>query len=311
MCPLASANTDPAWSSTSRSSSVSRTAHGSTAKAGCEITPHAERRLPDDAAWVGRRDATTALETLPSSIERRPVSPREPMTIVAASWRSASSRIVFQTGPVALTASGSAFRPASWAKRTPSSATRPAFSAAARSSSATSTMLAVSPDQAKLPRPASGCHTITTSALLPANKLARALDRVPGVLGSVVTEQQRAVGARRAPLGIDGVGRDRQAEAVLDVLDELSLLPVGVLGAAQRDQDVVGREVRDGVRDDGQDAATAGNAAGVGADRAHVAEHGVEALIGDMPQPIDIVGQPREPTRQGGRERRRPRPPRR
>ena len=51
------------------------------------------------SAWC-----TTALETLPSSIERRPVSPREPMTIVAASWRSAISTIVFHTGPLASTA---------------------------------------------------------------------------------------------------------------------------------------------------------------------------------------------------------------
>ena len=35
--------------------------------------------------------ATIALETLPSSSDRRPVSPREPMTMVAASWRSAMS----------------------------------------------------------------------------------------------------------------------------------------------------------------------------------------------------------------------------
>ena len=57
------------------------------------------------SAWC-----TTALETLPSSIARRPVSPRDPITIVAANSRSAISRIVFQTAPAASTAIGSARR---------------------------------------------------------------------------------------------------------------------------------------------------------------------------------------------------------
>ena len=65
-----------------------------------------------------------------------------------------------------------------------------------------------------------------------------------------------------------------------------------MLWAAQRDQDVVGLELRDGVRDDRQDAAAARRAAGVGADRVHVAEHRVEALVGDVPKPIDVVGEP-------------------
>ena len=86
------------------------------------------------------------------------------------------------------------------------------------------------------------------------------------------------------------VGRQRQAEALLDVLGELVLLPVGVLGAAQCEQDVIGLEVRNCVRDHGHDTATAGQSAGVGADRVHVAQHGVEALVGDMPAPIDVVG---------------------
>jgi hypothetical protein len=62
------------------------------------------------------------LETLPNSIERTPVSPREPITIAATSQRSAVSTMVFQTGPAALMATGSASRPASFAMRTPSSA---------------------------------------------------------------------------------------------------------------------------------------------------------------------------------------------
>jgi hypothetical protein len=86
------------------------------------------------------------------------------------------------------------------------------------------------------------------------------------------------------------VGRQGQAEALHDVLAELVLLPVGVLRAAQCEQDVIGLEVRNCVRDHGHDAATAGQSAGVGADRVHVAQYGVEALVGDMPAPIDVVG---------------------
>ena len=61
-------------------------------------------------------------------------------------------------------------------------------------------------------------------------------------------------------------------------------------------------EVRDCVRDHGQDAAPAGQSAGVGADRVHVAQYGVEALVGDMPAPIDVVGEPGKPPGEGGRE---------
>ena len=98
--------------------------------------------------------------------------------------------------------------------------------------------------------------------------------------------------------GVHGVGGDRQGEALLDVLHEPSLLPIGVLRAAQRDQDVVGLELRDRVRDDGQDAAPSGRAAGVRADRVHVAEHRVQPLVGDMPHPIDLIGEPGKPAGQ-------------
>ncbi len=39
-----------------------------------------------------------------------------------------------------------------------------------------------------------------------------------------------------------------------------------------------------------------------GVDRVHVVQHGVEALVGDMPEPIDIVREPGKPAREGGRE---------
>ena len=67
-------------------------------------------------------------------------------------------------------------------------------------------------------------------------------------------------------------------------------------------QDVIGLELRDRVGDDGQDAATSGRAAGVRADRAHVAEHGVKAFVGDVPHPIDLIGEPSEPAGERGRE---------
>ena len=69
--------------------------------------------------------------------------------------------------------------------------------------------------------------------------------------------------------------------------------------AAQRDQDVVGLELLDGIRDDGQDAAANRRAADVGVDRAHVAQHAVEPLVGDMPMPIDIVRKPGESPGEG------------
>jgi hypothetical protein len=92
------------------------------------------------------------------------------------------------------------------------------------------------------------------------------------------------------PASVYRVGRERQAEALLDVRVEPVLLPVGVLRAAQSEQDVIGLEVRYCVRDYGHDVAAAGQSGGVGADRVHVAQHGVVALVGDVPAPIDVVG---------------------
>ena len=138
--------------------------------------------------------------------------------------------------------------------------------------------------------------------MAPGEDLAGALDGVPGVIGAVVAEQDWAVRGRGVSLEVDGVGGDREAEASFDVLDEPSLLPVGVRRGAQREQDVVRAECRDGVGDDGQDAATEGSAVGVHVDRVQVAEHGVEALVGDVPIAVDVVGEPGEPAGERGRE---------
>jgi hypothetical protein len=81
-----------------------------------------------------------------------------------ASWRSAVSMIVFQTGPAALMATGSPSSPASRAIRTPSSPARPPASAAARSSSTKLTTASLTPDQTTLSSEVVGCHTVTTSA---------------------------------------------------------------------------------------------------------------------------------------------------
>jgi glyceraldehyde 3-phosphate dehydrogenase len=99
---------------------------------------------------VGRSACcATALETLPSSSECSPVSPREPMTIVATLCSLASLRMIFHTAPVASVGSGSALRPARFATRTPSSATRRP-SSASRASSATLTVLTGAPAEAML-----------------------------------------------------------------------------------------------------------------------------------------------------------------
>ena len=95
--------------------------------------------------------------TFPISIERRPVSPREPITMVDASWRSAISRIVFQTGPVALTASGFGLHAGS-----SSDADALVDDAAAKLGGqpielhVAEHVLGLGADQAKLPRPAVG-----------------------------------------------------------------------------------------------------------------------------------------------------------
>src|SRR3954464_1829718 len=74
------------------------TVHTATTRAQCAersvCCVHCRMISVGRSAWC-----TIALATLPRSIGRRPVSPRDPMTMVAASWRSAISTIVFHTGP--------------------------------------------------------------------------------------------------------------------------------------------------------------------------------------------------------------------
>jgi hypothetical protein len=74
--------------------------------------------------------------------------------------------MVFQAGPVASIATGSASKPASCALRAPSSARALPASAPARSSSVKAATLVPSPYQPYAPRSAVGCHTVTTRALL-------------------------------------------------------------------------------------------------------------------------------------------------
>ena len=63
-----------------------------------------------------------------------------------------------------------------------------------------------------------------------------------------------------------------------------------------------GAERRDRVRDRGHDTAPASRSVGVHVDRAQVIQHGVQALVGDVPEAIDIIGKPRQPTRKTGRD---------
>ena len=60
----------------------------------------------------------------------------------------------------------------------------------------------------------------------------------------------------------------------------------------QRDQDVIGLERRDCVRDDRHDASTGSRAARVRTDRVHVAQDRVEALVGVVPESIHLIGEP-------------------
>ena len=58
---------------------------------------------------------------------------------------------------------------------------------------------------------------------------ARALDGVLGIFRSVVADQEWAVSRFHVPLRVHRESRHRQAEAVLDMLDQPSFLPGGVL----------------------------------------------------------------------------------
>ena len=135
-----------------------------------------------------------------------------------------------------------------------------------------------------------------------AEQAPRLLDRVLGVFGSVVAEQQRAVSGRRVSVEVDRERGDRQAKAVLNVFDEPPLLPVGVVRDAQGDQDVIGLERRDSIRDHRHDAPPGSRSAGVGADRVHVLQDGVEALVGVVPKAVDVVGEPGESSGERRRE---------
>jgi hypothetical protein len=75
-----------------------------------------------------------------------------------------------------------------------------------------------------------------------------------------------------------------------------------MFGTPQSDQDVVGREVRDGIRDYGPNASAAWAAARFDANRAHVAKHRVQALVRDVATPVDVVAKPRKPAWQRRRE---------
>ena len=55
------------------------------------------------------------------------------------------------------------------------------------------------------------------------------------------------VGGRDVAGTVDLEDRDRNVEATPDVVDEMPLLPRVVVGAAERDQDVIGLELADGV----------------------------------------------------------------
>ena len=135
-----------------------------------------------------------SVETLPSSIDRRPVSPRDPVTIAVASRRSAVSTIAFQTAPGASTVIDSARRPAFRASCAPTSASRRASPAAVESSPMKSTELADISDHAIPSVRSVGCHAVATTAG-GRRTSARALNRVPGVRRPVIAQQHGPVRA--------------------------------------------------------------------------------------------------------------------
>ena len=90
-------------------------------------------------------------------------------------------------------------------------------------------MLAVMPDQAKTPHSRDRLPHRHDQCMPTGSKRARALDCVLGILRSVVADQQWAVSGFDVPSRVHRECRHRQAEAVLDVLDQPSFLPVGVL----------------------------------------------------------------------------------
>ena len=79
-------------------------------------------------------------------------------------------------------------------------------------------------------------------------------------------------------IAINRVGCDRQAETIYNLLDQATLLPIGVLGTAESDQDVIWVEVRDGVGERGQRIVIADGSANADSERVHVPEYRVEAL---------------------------------
>ena len=164
-------------------------------------------------------------------------------------------------------------------------------------------MLAVAPDQARLPSDRSAA---TPSPRARAGRPNSAPARLIGACRRRRIRRSRGAAGpsavRRVPVG-DPPRRSSPAgrTALLDVLDQPALLPVGVLRAAQRDQDVVGLELlRRRPRSPSGCCRGAAVPRASRADRAHVPQHRVESLVGDVPKPIDVVGEPRESAGQRG-----------
>ena len=92
MWPFESANTDSVWASTSRSSAVSRTAHGSTANAGCAITRRSSssaRSVTTMSAPCSRSASAWPTRSTPTTKPKWPARPAA--TPASASSNTAAS----------------------------------------------------------------------------------------------------------------------------------------------------------------------------------------------------------------------------
>ena len=101
---------------------------------------------------------------------------------------------------------------------------------------------------------------------------------------------------------VDGVGREWQSEARPYLLDQPLLLPVGVLLAAQREQDVVGLKLSDGIIDGSERGVISRPPTDPGANGPHVAKYGNEPVLGNVSRVVDIVSDPGSSPREARRD---------
>jgi hypothetical protein len=111
-------------------------------------------------------------------------------------------------------------------------------------------------------------------------------------------------GGRHVTPTIDLEDRQWDVERFTNPLCELAFLPAAVICCAKGDQDVVGPKASNGVGESAQRRFVAHAAAGTGAwsQRVDLSQHGLQTLVGFVPYPIGIGGEPLKPTWEHGRD---------